>query len=146
MGNKYFQSDVYSCLSPVDCTLPKRISEFPKMFSAKHGFRAVSAGLPGENCDDNKLNPTCDHKQLGHLLGCRSYPTQQCVYYTASQKDFPQSCFSRLMIRNKDGGTLFTAQLDTTQTGRQDIRKIVHVLLEIFQHTNTLPLLVYCKA
>jgi hypothetical protein len=146
MRNKYFQLDIHSRMCPVDCTFPQSSSGFSKMFSAKHGFRAVLAGLPWENRDDNKLNPTCDHKQLGRLLGCRSFPTQQCVYYTASQKDFPQSCFSRLMIRNNDGGKLFTAQLDTTQTGRQDVRKIIHVLVEIFQYTNKLPLLLYCKA
>ena len=129
----------------MDYTFPQSSSGFPKLCSAKHEFRAVLPGLPWENCDDSKLNPICDHKQLGHLFGCRSFPTQQCVCYTPTQKDFPQSCLSRLIIRNKDGGTLWTAQLDTTQTGRQDVIKIVHVLVENFQYENKLPWSFYCK-
>jgi len=89
-------------MPPVDYTFPQSSSGFPKLCSAKHGFRAVLAGLLEKNVMTGNLTPLAI---TSNLVICsdavRSLLSSVCVN-ASSQKDFPQSCLSRLMIRNKD--------------------------------------------
>jgi hypothetical protein len=122
MGNKYVQLAIYSHMSPVDCTFPQSSSGFPKLCSAKHGFRAVLIDLPEKTVMTGNLTPLAI---TNNLVICsdavRSLLSSVCVYIQSRR--LPVKLLKQ---------TLFTAQLDTTQTGRKDVRKIIHMLVEIF--------------